>query len=110
MVGGDGVRRRRGDMRPLTSSDTSAHHVVADAGGTGSGIATMRYVVAFLVAAALAACDIFTGPETPACVWRYTKFEMRTDTVWNQAGTGYVIVTHDMPTDSVRECRVRDSA
>lgn len=47
----------------------------------------------------------FSGPRERDCRWRYTKFALRTDTVPNQIGPGAIIVTHEMPVDSVQECR-----
>lgn len=67
----------------------------------------MRYA-AFLLLTLVGACDLFTGPKHQNCRWRYTRYETRTDTVWNTAGAGYILVTHEVPVDSARECRLRD--
>lgn len=69
----------------------------------------MKPLILLLLAPTLAACEIFTGPKECDCRWRYTKTEIRTDTIWNTAGSGFILVTHEVPTDSVLECRLRDS-
>jgi hypothetical protein len=68
----------------------------------------MRLLAFVAIVALLSACETFTGPKTRDCHWRYTRFEWRWDTIQNQVPGGpSLVIYHEVPTDSVQECRPR---